>query len=59
VVSLLRVTQGTHNALLGLEEIKKDELEAFRRKYQALAKSARNEILMGLKDTDTPDAELV
>lgn len=53
---LIRVTQGAHNALLDLEEIEEDELDAFRRKYQALAKSARNEILRGLKDTDTPDA---
>jgi low affinity Fe/Cu permease len=53
---LIRVTQGAHNALLDLEEIEEEELDAFRTKYQALAKSAREEILRGLKDTNIPDA---
>lgn len=53
---LIRVTKGAHNALLDLEEIEEDELDAFRAKYQALAKIARIELLQGLKDTNTPDA---
>ena len=53
---LIRVTQGAHNALLDLEEIEEEELDAFRIKYQSLAKSAREEILRGLKDTNIPDA---
>lgn len=53
---LIRVTQGAHNALLDLEEIEEEELDAFRIKYQTLAKAARTELLQGLKDTDTPDA---
>ena len=53
---LIRVTQGAHNALLDLEEIEEEELDAFRSKYQALAKSARDEILRELKDTDIPEA---
>ncbi len=53
---LIRVTNGAHNALLDLEEIEEEELDAFKIKYQALAKSARQEILHGLKDTDIPDA---
>lgn len=53
---LIRVTKGAHNALLDLEEIEEDELDAFRTKYQALAKSAREELLQGLKDTDIPEA---
>lgn len=53
---LIRVTKGAHNALLDLEEIDEEELDAFRIKYQALAKAARKEVLRGLQDTDTPDA---
>lgn len=53
---LIRATRGAHNALLDLEEIEEEELDAFRSKYQALAKSAREELLRGQKDTDIPDA---
>lgn len=53
---LIRVTNGAHNALLDLEEIEEDELDAFRTKYHQLAKSARDELLRGLQDTNTPDA---
>ncbi|EUJ10822.1 putative small integral membrane protein [Methylophilaceae bacterium 11] len=53
---LIRVTKGAHNALLDLEEIEEEELDAFRTKYQALAKSAREELLQGLIDTDIPEA---
>ena len=53
---LIRVTKGAHNALLDLEEIDEEELDAFRVKYQTLAKAARKEVLRGLQDTDTPDA---
>jgi low affinity Fe/Cu permease len=38
---LIRATRGAHNALLDLEELEEDTLEAFRRKYQALAGAAR------------------
>ena len=47
---LIRATQGAHNALLDLEELEDDALDAFRAKYQALAKAARH----GL-DTGTPE----
>jgi low affinity Fe/Cu permease len=53
---LIRVTQGAHNALLDLEELEEEGLETFRRKYQALAASARNALELGTKDTGTPDA---
>jgi low affinity Fe/Cu permease len=53
---LIRVTKGAHNALLDLEEIEEEELDAFKTKYQLLAKTAREEILRGFKDTETPDA---
>lgn len=54
---LIRATKGAHNALLDLEELDERALEAFRDRYEELARSARsrkeNE---GLEDTDTPDA---
>src|SRR5512147_369096 len=34
---LIRATQGAHNALLDLEELEEESLEAFRKKYEALA----------------------
>jgi low affinity Fe/Cu permease len=52
---LIRVTQGAHNALLDLEELEEEALETFRRKYQALAASARKALDLGTQDTGTPD----
>jgi low affinity Fe/Cu permease len=52
---LIRATHGAHNALLDLEELEEDGLAAFRIKYQALAKVAREQLRQGLKDTDTPE----
>ena len=53
---LIRATQGAHNALLDLEELEEDNLDAFRAKYQALAATARAELDKGLNDTGTPEA---
>jgi low affinity Fe/Cu permease len=52
---LIRATQGAHNALLDLEELEEDTLEAFRLRYQALAAAARAELVLGAKDTGTPE----
>ena len=52
---LIRVTKGAHNALLDLEELEDDALDAFRRKYQALAGLARAGLSSGSEDTGTPD----
>ncbi|MDZ7869137.1 MAG: low affinity iron permease family protein [Rheinheimera sp.] len=52
---LIRVTQGAHNALLDLEELEEDNLDAFKRKYQDLAAMARKQLASGAVDTDTPD----
>ncbi len=52
---LIRATQGAHNALLDLEELEEENLEAFRIKYQALAGAARVQLNRGLKDTGTPE----
>jgi low affinity Fe/Cu permease len=52
---LIRATQGAHNALLDLEELEEENLDAFRARYQALAQAARAQLRRGLKDTDTPE----
>lgn len=52
---LIRVTQGAHNALLDLEEIEEEDLDAFRRCYFALARSARADLTLGATDTGTPE----
>jgi low affinity Fe/Cu permease len=53
---LIRATKGAHNALLDLEELEEENLDAFRAKYQALAAAARAELDKGLVDTGTPEA---
>jgi low affinity Fe/Cu permease len=52
---LIRATQGAHNALLDLEELEEENLDAFKRKYQALAQLARQQLVRGQLDTDTPE----
>ena len=51
---LIRATAGAHNALLDLEELEQEKLDAFRAKYEALASSARADLRRGGLDTDTP-----
>ena len=52
---LIRATQGAHNALLDLEELEIEELDAFRIKYLALPSAARTELIRGVQDTGTPE----
>lgn len=52
---LIRATKGAHNALLDLEELEEDALDAFRRKYQLLAATAREQLGSGDQDTGTPE----
>jgi low affinity Fe/Cu permease len=52
---LIRATKGAHNALLDLEELEEDNLDAFKAKYQALATAARAELSRGEFDTGTPE----
>ncbi len=53
---LIRATKGAHNALLDLEHLEDEQLDAFRSRYERLAQSARAELLKGNTDTDTPEA---
>lgn len=52
---LIRATKGAHNALLDLEELEEENLDAFRAKYQALAAAARTDLDQGNQDTGTPE----
>jgi low affinity Fe/Cu permease len=52
---LIRATKGAHNALLDLEELEEEALDEFRKKYEALAASARMELEQGSQDTGTPE----
>ncbi len=52
---LIRATKGAHNALLDLEELEEEALDAFRRKYHVLAATARVALGQGAEDTDTPE----
>jgi low affinity Fe/Cu permease len=52
---LIRATEGAHNALLDLEELDEKALEAFRTRYEALAKVARSDKAQGRSDTGTPE----
>ena len=52
---LIRSTQGAHNALLDLEELEEEKLDDFRKKYQRLAGTAREELRRGVEDIGTPE----
>ena len=52
---LIRATNGAHNALLDLEELEEEILDAFRQRYQALASAARAELIEGRQDTGSPE----
>ncbi len=52
---LIRATKGAHNILLDVEDMDDIQMEEIRRRYQILAKLARESIATGSVDTDTPD----
>jgi low affinity Fe/Cu permease len=52
---LIRATNGAHNALLDLEELEEESLDAFKAKYQVLAALARVDLDEGNLDTGTPE----
>lgn len=54
---LIRATTGAHNALLDLEELEEEQLDAFRARYQMIAQSARRKTDEGSSDTGTPDLD--
>ena len=52
---LIRATQGAHNALLDLEDLEEESLDAFKQRYQMLAAGARASLSAGEQDTGTPE----
>jgi low affinity Fe/Cu permease len=51
---LIRVMSGAHVALLDLEELDDEELDAIRAQYHALATRAREALRKGKSDTNVP-----
>jgi low affinity Fe/Cu permease len=56
---LIRATQGAHNALLDLEELDEEQLDAFRASYTQIAQLARAALARGQVDVDTPEVKPV
>jgi len=54
---LIRATTGAHNALMDLEELEEEQLDAFRARYQTIARTARRGVDDGAPDTGTPDLD--
>jgi low affinity Fe/Cu permease len=54
---LIRATRGAHNALLDLEELEERELDAFRGRYTALARAARQSPLDDEAGRGTPEVD--
>ena len=52
---LIRNTQGAHNALLEIEELEQEDLDAIKQHFHRLAEQAREELKRGRKDTGVPD----
>lgn len=52
---LIRAQEGTHNALLDLEELTEDQLEEINEKYKNLAEKARGRLAKGKSDTKAVD----
>jgi len=54
---LIRAMSGAHNALLDLEGLEEADLERFRARYEALARTAREALRHGELDTGTPEVK--
>ena len=54
---LIRAMEGAHVALLDIEELSDEELADIRRRYEQLARKAREEMRRGGRDTGTPEVE--
>jgi len=54
---LIRATDGAHNALMNLEELSEEEIEAIRARYLQLAADAQKDLRAGKKDTNKPDVK--
>jgi low affinity Fe/Cu permease len=52
---IIRSINGAHTALLDLEELEEEELDAIHREYCSLAERARRDLRRGKYDTGTPE----
>lgn len=52
---LIRVTQGAHNRMLDLEVHEEQQLDELRKRYEQLARSAREGITGSVEDTGSPE----
>lgn len=52
---MIRATKGAHNALLDLEELTEQQQDYFRDKYEALARTAQQNLLAGEAETDSAE----
>ena len=52
---LIRTVAGAHNALLDTEELTEKDLDRLRQRYESLGRTAREELLRGILDTNIPD----
>ena len=55
---LIRSHEGAHNALLNLEKLNEEELDAIRDRYAELADNARKSLKSGGGDVDSPEIDL-
>lgn len=55
---LIRSRKGAHNALLDLEELEEEDLEALRKRYECLAAKARKALSKGRKDVERAEVKL-
>jgi low affinity Fe/Cu permease len=55
---LIRTTQGAHVALLDLEELTEEDLDALKEKYLRLAVEGRERLRRGGSDADAPQVEV-
>jgi low affinity Fe/Cu permease len=54
---LIRAVDGAHNALLDLEELEEEELDAIRLRYKRIAQRARQDLRHGKRDTGVPEID--
>jgi len=55
---LIRTVAGAHNALLDLEELTENDLERLRLRYESLGRTARAELLRGIRAPTAPMCQI-
>jgi low affinity Fe/Cu permease len=55
---LIRTTRGAHVALLDLEELTEEEIDALKGRYLRLAEEGRERLRQGGTDSDTPQVDV-